>query len=456
MRTSRRDRDAPAAPSRDNVLYYADQGAFMGLRALGRGPVIQCSWVYDHPVSGDAVEELNQRLARGFLGRVVQRSPLPFGRHHWVASPVPPPVTTSPDSIAAAQLPQWRSSLIDLAIDPEHGPGWRLVVQPLHEGGTAVALLISHVIVDGLGACAAVADAVSNVRFEHVYPSASRRMSWRNLTGDAWRTLRAIPEVCKAVAFIATRSGAVRADVSASAAKSRHATPEQPSPRVDVPSLQAVLDEQAVVRCAAERGVTVNTLLAAVAARLGFRLGRVDRDGRVKLVLPVSDRARGDLRGNALRPVHVMADPAECASNPAALQRQLRSALSSLLRRGDQLSPLFPLIPYVPLRLARQLEGLALGADLPVGCVILGEMDPALNRPCGTDASQCHVYLLERHSAAMLDRMEGRLYVLCYRLSGQVLINVSAWAPDRITSRDDLLSVTQEALGDFSLACTAQ
>src|SRR5262249_34805056 len=147
----------------DHVLSYIDQASFMGLRALGRGPVIEWTWVYSHPVHTDVVHDFNHRLAHGFLGRLVQRSSLPGGRHRWVANRVAAPVPVGSEAIRIEQLPQWRSALVDLVVDPEHGPGWRLVVQPLEGGGIALSLLVSHTIADGLGIAQALCDAAAAV-----------------------------------------------------------------------------------------------------------------------------------------------------------------------------------------------------------------------------------------------------------------------------------------------------
>ena len=40
-------------PDRPHTLAYIDQGSFLGLRALGRGPIVQAVWVYDRGVDID-------------------------------------------------------------------------------------------------------------------------------------------------------------------------------------------------------------------------------------------------------------------------------------------------------------------------------------------------------------------------------------------------------------------
>jgi hypothetical protein len=219
--------------------------------------------------------------------------------------------------------------------------------------------------------------------------------------------------------------------------------------------VQIVLDERECASRASALGVSVNTLLAAFSARLGFRLGRVDGDGRVKLVMPVSDRTPGDLRANALRAVTVMVDPSQCCASPRGLQRAIRAALVSLRKHGDDL-PILALAPYVPRFLVRNLEGMALGADFPVGLSNFGELDPALNRPCGTDAVRMHVSLLERHTPSILDRLGGKLFLVSYRLSGKIYIDLSCWAPSVAASRDHLMAVVEHTLGDVALTATVR
>ncbi|WP_395661899.1 hypothetical protein, partial [Aestuariivirga sp.] len=62
-------------PDADDVLCYIDQGWFNILRALGRVPLLQLTWVYPHPLDEVAVKQFNEHLAQGLLGRVLQRSP---------------------------------------------------------------------------------------------------------------------------------------------------------------------------------------------------------------------------------------------------------------------------------------------------------------------------------------------------------------------------------------------
>lgn len=435
----------------DDVLCYMDQGSFVGLRALGRGPALHLTWSYPHAIDEAAVRQFSERLARGLLGRLLQRSPLPWGRHRWVANPVPGPVTWFRDPLPLGGLPE-RNALLDLPVDPERGPGWRLAVQALEGGGCALTMLVSHTIADMQAASQAIADAVAGRGLDHGFPAPSWRWSPVRLARDSVESLRALPGVWRALVALVRRSRTERVGLSRSNSRAR-SSPDQREPAADVPLVQVVMDAGACQQRASDLGVASNTLITAFAARLAVRMGRVDASGRVKLVLPVSDRHSGDRRGNALRSIAVMADPDDCRNDPRALQRDLKAALASLIRHGDDLSPLFPLIPYVPLRLARRLERAALGADLPVGCSLIGELPLELIRPCG-EASLLQISLLERYTASELERLGGVLFIPCCRVGERLFLTVSGYTPDRATTRAELAPFVRDALTDMGLRGT--
>jgi hypothetical protein len=361
-------------------------------------------------------------------------------------------VTWSRDPLPKEYLSKLRRVLLDLPVDPERGPGWRLAVQPLEGGGCALTMLVSHTIADVQAAKQAIADAVAGRRVDLGFPAPSWRWSPVMLARDSVESLRALPGVWHALVALVRRSRKGRAGSSRSSAGARSGH-DRFEPAADVPLVQVVMDAGACQQHASDLGVASNTLIAAFAARLAFRMGRVDDSGCVKLVLPVSDRHASDRRGNALWSITVMADPDTCRNHPRVLQRDLKAALASLIRQGDDVSSLLPLIPYVPLWLARRLERVALGADLPVGCSLIGELPLDVNRPCG-EALLLQMSLLERYTAAELERLGGVLFIGCYRVGERLLLTVSGYAPGRATTRAELAPLVGDALSDMGLRGT--
>ena len=65
----------------DDRLDLMDQGSFLGLQALGHQPNFHATWTYERAVDLDALQRFNEHLRRTLLGRLVERSPLPGGRH---------------------------------------------------------------------------------------------------------------------------------------------------------------------------------------------------------------------------------------------------------------------------------------------------------------------------------------------------------------------------------------
>ena len=58
---------------------------FLSLRAAGEEPVAQLVSVYEHAVDLDGLRRFHRNFDQGLIGRRIERSPLPFGRHRWVS-----------------------------------------------------------------------------------------------------------------------------------------------------------------------------------------------------------------------------------------------------------------------------------------------------------------------------------------------------------------------------------
>lgn len=440
-----------------------DQASFLGLQALRRGLCIHFTWHYPHALDAGKVNQFNEQLGRGLLGRRIQKSPLPWGRHRWVANPVPAPVTWFSDPLPSAQIPTWRSELINLPIDPEAGPGWRIAVQPIEGGGSVLSLLISHTLADGKAGVEAIAEALAGQQLNPAFSTAVWRWSPARILNDSLESLKAMPDVYRALKALVLKSrAAASSDLmnpmpmpklkEARAPKLASLTniEKNSDTPIEVPLVQVVMNAHEFDARASALEVANNTLLTAFATRLAFRMGRVNASGMVKLVLPVSDRLANDRRGNALKSVSLWADPEACMNNPQLLQRQMRSAMRSVLRQGDEMTSLLPLIPYVPVWLARHLEKMARGDGLPVGCSIVGELPSALVSPLG-EATLLQFSALERLTPAVLKQMDGMLFLVCYSLGGRMLVTVSGYTPDKLSTKDELQKLVKQALSDLQI-----
>ena len=51
---------------------------------------MQAVWIYERPVDLDGLRRFHRNFGYGLYGRLIERSPVPFGRHRWVSSLGPP------------------------------------------------------------------------------------------------------------------------------------------------------------------------------------------------------------------------------------------------------------------------------------------------------------------------------------------------------------------------------
>ena len=432
----------------NNTLAYIDQASLLGLRALGHHPVIQFTWIYRRAVDFDGLDRFRRNLACGLLGRRVERSALPFGRHHWVSWSGPAEIDVADHAVRRDQVAIWADNQAALPIDPEWGPSWRLAVLPLLDGGTAVTLVVSHTVADGVGASTAIAGAVKGVTTDLGYPPPHARTKRRALVEDSRVLARAVPDIGRAAvaAVRVARRGGVAAPPPPGA-------PVTGASRVvRVPSVTAQVDIAQWDEHANSLGGTSNSLLLGVAARLGRRLGWSPAQGEVTLSVPVNERTPGDTRGNALTAVTVTADPEAVITDLRPLREQIKRTLSTLGDVRDGLFAPLPLVTLTPKALARRLEQTVVPGGV-VGSSNLGSVDPAVNRPDGTEAEFLAVRLTEARTVAELQRAGGAFFpVLSGRVGARLFLSVGYTDREATTTRAELFDAVRGTLGEFGLA----
>lgn len=435
----------------DNTLAYIDQGSFLGLRALGRGPIDQAIWIYEHPVDLDGLLRFRRNLAKGLLGRRIERSPLPFGRHRWVADQDLQSLDMSARECRRADMWSWADECMRSPIDPEHGPGWRLAVQPFSDGGAAVSLVTSHSIVDGLGLITAVVDAVNGVDRRLGYPAPKSRTRRQALVEDTRTTLAGVPGIARAVVASIKVARAESGDLATSIRAAGDAPAGDDRPLLP-PAVVAFIDAEQWDACARRLGGTSNSLFSAVAARLGHHMGRVDEDGLAYLSWPVSERTEGDTRANALVEANMSVDPQQVVTDLRALRAATKKALSESAETSVRMTGPLPLTPLTPQAVLRRLEGMVLAVNSPIACSNMGELDPAFGRPDGTDAEYTVIRGLEPQiTSRVLHRIGGQLLLAGCRLRGHMSVAVGSWSAERDNSKEELRDIVVETLADFGL-----
>jgi hypothetical protein len=464
-RTSFKSRAANGDARPDNRLAFIDHGLFAHHCAIGREPVIQVVWVYEHAIDFDGVRRFNHNLGYGLLGRRIERSPLPFARHRWVSGRGPSDIDIADCARPRAELSDWADERSQLPTDSEWGPGWHLGVLPFTDGSTAVSLVVSHDLIDGFGLAVAVADAALGKTRDLGYPPPRSRTRLRAVVQDARGTAQDAPEVARAVVAAAKL-----------ARRRRHDSARSPASRpvalrggdgddaVVVPVITIHMDLDHWDARAKALGGTSGTLVAGLAAKLGERMGRRRAgDGAVTLLLPVSDRAEGDTRANAFSLANVSVDPTRVTTDLRDVRVAIKQALRTLPETPDE-AQLYWLIPFTPKRALKRIDDAMVTApDLPVLCSNLGDLGSVMYPRAGTDAEYATVSgvlntihlvrVTAQHVARQwLERMSGpRIALQSWRMDGMIAITVDAYQPGTKNTKPALRELAARTLAEFDL-----
>ena len=440
----------------DNRLAFMDQGFFAGHRAAGMKEVMQVVWVYEHPIDFDGLRRFHHNFGYGLLGRRIERSPLPFARHRWV-SDRGPDIDIAECARPRAELSDWADERSQLPVDPEWGPGWHLGVLPLTDGSTAVSLVISHYLLDGLGLVVALVDALLGNTRDLGYPPPRSRTRLRAVVQDARQTARDAPQVGRALVAAAKLARRGWHDIARSPA-SRPVTlgGGDDDDAVVVPGISICIGVDDWDARAKALGGRSNTLVAGLAAKLGERMGRRRAgDGAVTLQLPISERAEGDTRAIAVSFARVSVDPTRVTTDLRDARAAIKQALRTLRETPNESLKVLPLTPFTPKRALKRLNDAALtDPDLPVLYSNLGDMGSVVCHLDGTHAEYGTARGIRQHvTRQWLERIGGQMNVLSLRAPsvGKIFITVLAYQPGAENTKPALRELAARTLAEFDL-----
>lgn len=439
----------------DNRLSFTDQLLFLGQRATGQELAMQAVWVYEHPVDFDGLRRFHANFGYGLFGRLIERSPLPFGRHRWVSATGPASPMDIVGTRPRTELSDWVDERAQLPIDPEWGPGWHLGVLPMADGSTAVSLMLSHCLSDGLGALQTIVDAVKGNRRDLGYPQPRSRGALHAVRTDLRETLQGTPEIARTLAAAAKLGYRRRHELTRSTgARPQTALTYDGDSTVVAPAITVYVDVDDWDARADSLGGNSYSLVAAFAAKLGQRLGRRRAsDGAVTLHVPISDRMPDDTRANAASLATVTLDPVQVTTDLSGARVVIKQALKTLREDPDETLQLLPLTPFIPKRAVKRGSEVVFGFDdLPVSCSNLGDVDPVVARVDGTDAEYVMLRGVDRHvTRQFLERRGGLLTVLAGRIGGKVSITVVAYQPGSANTKPALRELSASTLAEFDL-----
>jgi hypothetical protein len=469
-RASFNGRASNGAARPDNWLAFVDQGFFAGQHAAGQTEVMQVVWVYEHAIDFDGLRRFHHNFGHGLFGRLIERSPLPFGRHRWVSAPGSADIDIAECARPRAELSEWADERSQLPVDPERGPGWHLGLLPLTDGSTAVSLVTSHYLLDGLGLMGAIVEALLGNTRDLGYPPPRSRTRLRAVVQDARQTARDAPEVARALV--------AAAKLARKQARHRHDTAQSsPAPRpvtlrgddgddpVVVPGITIGIDLDDWDARAKALGGTSNTLAAGVTAKLAERLGRRrDGDGAVTLQLPMSEvvtnpetgeRAERDTRAIAVSSARVNIDPTRVTTDLRDARAAIKQALTTLQETPDESLQLAPLAPFTPKRTwKRGVDAAFADPDRPVVCSNLGDIGSVVSLIDGTHCDYAFARGTRQHvTRQWLERTGGQLQLLSFRtpVLNKIFLHVLAYQPGAKNTKPALRELAARTLAEFDL-----
>jgi WS/DGAT/MGAT family acyltransferase len=302
------------------------------------------------PKAEELASVIEQRLARvPRLGERLRRAPLGCGRPYWEDAPL-----GATGLVTLATAPAEDAGLVSTAVDevlrrlPRDRPLWRAVVYADPAGhARGLAVVMHHVLADGIGGLAVLAELVDSDVDDTREPHGAPRLSPspRTLAHDAWTqrwsALRSAPNTLRGFVAGLRELGGIP---SQDAGPTSLLQPTSPRRRVEV----VEVDLAAVVAAAHAQGATVNDmLLVAVSGALRRLLvARGEQLGEVLISVPVSGRpaaSSADL-GNQVGVLPVAVPLAEDPAVRLAAVRDQRARLGTSAPRassGAVLSVLF-------------------------------------------------------------------------------------------------------------------
>ena len=464
-RASLRGRASNADGRPDNRLAIMDHALFAQHRAIDRQVVVQVVWVYQHAIDFDGVRRFNHNLGKGLLGRHIERSPL-FARHRWVSDRGPADIDIAECARPRAELSDWADERSQLPIDLERGPGWHIGVLPLTDGSTAISLVVSHYLIDGFGLALTIAEAVLERSRDLGYPPPRSRTRLRAVVQDARETAQEVPEVARALIAATKLARRQRRDIALSSAPPPIAVDGGGGDdAVVAPVITTHIGVDEWDARAKALGGTSETLLAALAAKLGERMGRRRAsDGAVTLLLPLSERTESDTRAIAVSYARVSFDPTRVTTDLREARTAIKQALTTLRETPDEDErQLVWLAPFTPRRALKRLADTALNdPDRPVFCSNLRDLGPMVFALARSEAEyatiSAHLYplhlirvIVQRVTRQWLERAGGQLTLQSWRIGDKIGITIEAYQPGANNTKPALRELVARTLAELDL-----
>ncbi len=440
----------------DNRLAFMDQATFLTLRATGREQLMQIVWIYEHPMDLEQLRHTYRNGGYGLLGRRIERSPLPFGRHRWVSAVGQPlEIDIAESARPRAELSDWVDERAQLPVDPESGPGWHAAVLPLTDGSTAATVVLSHCVADGVAGMILIFEAVTDNVRDLGYPPPHSRTRLRATVSDLRETVQGLPQSARALRAAARLVRTARREMHRPPVPITTPVPEDGDDSlVIVPTITIYLPlEDWDARAKALNGNSYS-LFAGLAAKLGENLGRIrPDDGTVTLLVTFSDRTLDDTRAMAMSYAKVSVDPKQMTTDLSSARVTIKQALKTARETPDPALQILPLTPFISKRVVLRLADMMFGfGDGAVVCSNLGDLPTEIGCADGTPAEYVMLRGVDQNvTRRYIESVGGQLVVVGGRLNGKLSMSVVAYRPGGKNTKQDLRELAAHTLAEFGL-----
>jgi len=441
-------------------LAWLDQVAYELFRATGRTQLMQCIWLYEREVDLDALALTRERIAALPINRLIERSPLPWGRPRWVRpSDAPVSLGQSPHILPRSGLLKWANQQARTLIDPVRGPAWQMVLQRFDDGSTAVSIVVSHLVIDGLGGLRGLEAAANGTLAPSPYLTRGSRAWLEAWASDALQIMADAPRTVVSLARVARanwRSFPAPAPTPMQTQSIDHSRDDK-AEVLELPSVAVRVDSRVWDDRARRLGGRANALFPGLLASLAARLGRCrSSDGAITLLMPVDTR-RGmdDARALAFEFRKMSVHPAGLANDLTPLNQRLIALLRGANDQSDVLAPFLPAIAWMPRTIATILANRVFDytEDAPVSCSNLGTLPDGLARIDGTACNRILTRAVDVNVTRRdLERSRGHLVAVASRYGETVSLCIEGCQLNpQPTTTAELRQKVEQTLAEFGL-----
>jgi hypothetical protein len=129
----------------------------------------------------------------------------------------------------------------------------------------------------------------------------------------------------------------------------------------------------------------------------------------------------------------------------------IKGALTALRTTPDESLQTLPLTPLTPKPVARRMAEM-LFDEPSVGGSNLGDIDPLVGRPDGTDADHLFARGVTQHmTRQLLERIHGQLTLASGRIGDRIFITLIGYDLEGRNSKPDLRELAAHTLAEFDL-----